>query len=147
MPSLSLNGALIWQGGSFGINRLNDDMVYSSGTLTSGKGAHRFFTNLTNSRYTAPDEVFTIANNGSVSLRVGAATAIPLIVKGAASQTANLQEWRNASETPLSSVKADGSYQPASLADSSATNNSLYYSSTQSKLAYKDPSGTVNLLY
>ena len=147
MPSFSLNGALIWQGSSFGLNRLNDDMVYYSGAPASGKGAHRFFTNLTNSGYAAPDEVFTIANNGSVSLRVGAATAIPLIVKGAASQTANLQEWRNASETPLSSVKADGSYQPASLADSSATNNSLYYSSTQSKLVYKNSSGTVNLLY
>ena len=90
---------------------------------------------------------YTFRINATTTIAGSSSTAIPLIVQGVASQTANLQEWRNASETPLSSVKADGSYQPASLADSSATNNSLYYSSTQSKLAYKDPSGTVNLLY
>ena len=42
---------------------------------------------------------------------------------------------------------ADGSFHPGSLADSAAANNSLYYSTTQSKLAYKDPSGTVHTLY
>jgi hypothetical protein len=36
---------------------------------------------------------------------------------------------------------------PASIADSSAPNNSVYYSTTQSKLAYKDSGGTVNTLY
>jgi hypothetical protein len=36
---------------------------------------------------------------------------------------------------------------PASIADSSAPNNSVYYSTTQSKLVYKDSGGTVNTLY
>ena len=147
MPPISLNGAIQWQGSSFGLNRVSDDMIYYSGTSISGRGAHRFFTNSTNSGYTAPDEVFTIANTGSVSLRVCTEAAIPLVVQGAASQTANLQEWQNSTRIPLSSVKADGSYQPARLADSAATNNSMYYSTTQSKLVYKDSSGIVNLLY
>jgi hypothetical protein len=36
---------------------------------------------------------------------------------------------------------------PASLADSAAPNNALYYSTTQSKLSYKDGGGTVHVLY
>jgi hypothetical protein len=107
MPQFSINGALTWQGVSFRINKVNEDMTYSSGAPTSGKGSHRFFTNVANSAYTAPDEVFTIANTGSVSLRVGVATAIPLIVKGAASQSANLQEWRNVSDALKASVTKD----------------------------------------
>lgn len=33
------------------------------------------------------------------------------------------------------------------ISDASATNNCIYYSTTQSKLCYKDPGGTVNPLY
>jgi len=50
-------------------------------------------------------------------------------------------------------ILADGSraftdgIQPASLADASASNNTIYYSTTASKLVYKDSGGTVNNLY
>lgn len=44
-------------------------------------------------------------------------------------------------------IKADGSLKPVSLADSSASNDSIYYSTTAGKLVYKDSSGTVNNLY
>ncbi len=37
--------------------------------------------------------------------------------------------------------------QPVSLADASAPNSTLYYSTTQSKLCYKDSGGTVQVLY
>lgn len=37
--------------------------------------------------------------------------------------------------------------EPPSMADSSAPNNSIYYSTTASKLVYKDSGGTVNNLY
>lgn len=37
--------------------------------------------------------------------------------------------------------------QPASIADASAPNNSIYYSTTASKLVYKDSGGVVNALY
>ena len=44
-------------------------------------------------------------------------------------------------------VRGDGTIKPASLADASASNNSIYYSTTQSKLVYKDSGGSVNDLY
>jgi hypothetical protein len=47
----------------------------------------------------------------------------------------------------VSAVKSNGAFQPASMADSSAANNTLYYSTTAGKLVYKDSSGTVNNLY
>jgi hypothetical protein len=70
-----------------------------------------------------------------------------IVVKGASGQSANLIELQNSSGSVLSAVKSDGSIQPASMADSAATNNSIYYSTTASKLVYKDAAGTVNNLY
>lgn len=44
-------------------------------------------------------------------------------------------------------VNEDGYIRPLSSADASAPNNSIYYSTDQSKLCYKDSLGTVNDLY
>lgn len=44
-------------------------------------------------------------------------------------------------------IRGDGTIQPASLADASASNDSIYYSTTQSKLVYKNSGGVVNDLY
>lgn len=44
-------------------------------------------------------------------------------------------------------IMGDGTIRPVHMADASATNNSIYYSLTQSKLVYKDSSGVVNSLY
>ena len=41
----------------------------------------------------------------------------------------------------------DGSIKPASLSDAAAKNHSIYYSTTASKIVYKDNSGTVHALY
>lgn len=38
-------------------------------------------------------------------------------------------------------------YTPFQQTDASASSNSLYYSTTTSKLTYKDPSGTTHTLY
>jgi hypothetical protein len=88
---------------------------------------------------------------GSILLQAGAFATSgsngKVIVRGLASNTANLQEWQNNAGSVLSAVKSDGSIQPASMADSAATNNSIYYSTTASKLVYKDAAGTVNNLY
>jgi len=88
---------------------------------------------------------------GSILLQAGAFATSgsngKVIVRGLASNTANLQEWQNNAGSVLSAVKSDGSIQPASMADSAATNNSIYYSTTASKLVYKDSAGTVNNLY
>ena len=93
----------------------------------------------------------TTGSGGSILLQAGAFSTSgsngKVIVRGLASNTANLQEWQNNAGTVLSAVKSDGSIQPASMADSAATNNSIYYSTTASKLVYKDAAGTVNNLY
>ena len=44
-------------------------------------------------------------------------------------------------------IRGDGTIKPAQLADASAPNESIYYSTTASKLVYKDPGGTVRNLY
>lgn len=70
-----------------------------------------------------------------------------LVVRGAVSQSVNLTEWQDSTGATLAAVGPEGAFRPAALADSAAPTNALYYSTTQSKLAYKDPSGTVNVLY
>jgi len=47
----------------------------------------------------------------------------------------------------LGRFHTSGAIEPITLADANAELNSVYYSSTQSKLVYKDASGTVNNLY
>jgi hypothetical protein len=48
---------------------------------------------------------------------------------------------------PTLSIDSLGGLKPATLADSAANNGTMYFSSTQSKLVYKDAGGTVRLLY
>ena len=47
----------------------------------------------------------------------------------------------------VASVRGSGTIRPAQLADGSAENDSIYYSTTAGKLVYKDSAGTVNNLY
>lgn len=47
----------------------------------------------------------------------------------------------------LSAIDKNGGFVPASMTDSTAQNNTIYYSTTANKLVYKDASGTVNNLY
>ena len=44
-------------------------------------------------------------------------------------------------------IRGDGTIRPVEMADAAAPNNSLYYSTTQNKLVYKDNGGVVNDLY
>tara|TARA_Y100001937_G_C7028732_1_gene289056 strand:- start:221 stop:394 length:174 start_codon:yes stop_codon:yes gene_type:complete len=55
-------------------------------------------------------------------------------------QTENLSERRAFDESVVASVRSNGAIQPASLADIDAANDSIYFSTTQSKLVYKDSS-------
>ena len=70
-----------------------------------------------------------------------------VVARLAPSATGNAFEAQNSSGTTLSAIRPDGSWQPPSLTDSAAVNNSLYYSTTQSKLCFKDPSGVSQPLY
>lgn len=44
-------------------------------------------------------------------------------------------------------IDENGAIEPSSLSDANASNNRIYYSTTQSKLVYKDSSGIVHNLY
>lgn len=57
------------------------------------------------------------------------------------------RKWLEVVKSLLDSILVDGSFTPPSLADSAAQNNSLYYSTTATKLVYKDSGGVVHALY
>jgi hypothetical protein len=51
-----------------------------------------------------------VVGGPTISANVSSASKIGLVVRGAASQTANLQEWRNSAGTSLASVTSDGAF-------------------------------------
>lgn len=157
---------------------------------------------------TLQNSLVIIADTAATIIPVSSASAIPLICKGAASQSANLQEWQNSSGTVMISadmisgtngrIRINGSAADAAITlsafgadayydcnsgnvmfrtsastrtnftinnlttkvatfggavtigsstDAAAANSTLYYSTTQSKLVWKDAGGVVNNLY
>lgn len=76
-----------------------------------------------------------------------AAGTVALIAQAAASQTADIFQVRNSSAAVLTSFDKLGAWKPASMTNANAPNGSVYYSTTASKLVYKDSGGTVNNLY
>ena len=75
-----------------------------------------------------------------------------LLIKPRNAPGYGVEVWTGA--TPAQRVKIDESaatfavpIAPASLADTDAPNNSIYYSTTQGKLVYKDAKGVVNGMY
>jgi hypothetical protein len=89
----------------------------------------------------------TTSPAGQLHTQASAATTKSLVVRGASAQSANLQEWQDNAGSTLAAVLSNGAIQPASMADSAAANNTIYYSTTASKLVYKNSAGTVNNLY
>ena len=59
----------------------------------------------------------------------------------------NTTQAINALNQTLNNLLPNGAYIPFSQADSAAPSNSMYYSTTQGKLVYKDSGGTVHDLY
>ena len=88
-----------------------------------------------------------LAESTMLSLVCNAAGVKGLAVRGAASQSANLIEWQNSAGSVLSAFKANAAWQPAALADADAANGTVYYSTTASKLVFKDSGGVVSALY
>ena len=101
--------------------------------------------------YVSGGDAVGTGDGGSVILQSGAFSTSgsngKVIVRGLASNTVNLQEWQNSAGSTLAAVLSNGAIQPASMADSAAANNTIYYSTTASKLVYKNSAGTVNNLY
>lgn len=86
----------------------------------------------------------TLINAGFVNTK---ADEIGVWVKGFTSQSADLFRAVDRSNTTLMAIAKNGAIKPASLADASAENSTLYYSTDASKLVFKDSGGTVNALY
>lgn len=57
---------------------------------------------------TSGNSVFTVGQTGNTAITLRSASNIGLIVKAAASQTANIQEWQNSSGVILSNIRTDG---------------------------------------
>jgi len=55
-------------------------------------------------------EITGFGYNGNVYTNLQSATAVGVIIKGAASQTADLQQWQNSSGTALTVIRSDGSF-------------------------------------
>jgi hypothetical protein len=130
----------------FGIDSWSFVMFMDSGNPGVGRFSWRNTPNSTSPAYSGT-EVMNLYTTGSMELLINAASAIGLKVVAAPSQTANLTEWRNSSNTILGSIDKTGAWNPPSMADSAAANNSVYYSTDAGKLVYKDSGGTVNALY
>lgn len=62
-------------------------------------------------------------------------------------QNVDMTQWVDSSAAVMTAIAKNGAIKPASLADSAAENNTVYYSTTASKLVYKDGSSNVNPLY
>lgn len=59
------------------------------------------------------------STGATLNVNAGAASIVPLTVRGVASQTANLQEWQNSAGTVLTRIASDGSiYRGATTIDS-----------------------------
>ena len=113
-----------------------------------------------NHRLTGNGSSYLAANNSGVGvgMAIGAVLSAKLHVNGSANeiqevvqanstQTENLSEWRNSAGSTLAAVGANGSFKPSSMADGTAPNNAIYYSTTQARLVYKDSAGGVHPLY
>jgi len=89
----------------------------------------------------------TKANETSFYANAVSAARVPLTSQLAAAQTADAFQVKSSGGSTLMAILAGGGVQPASMADGSAPNNSIYYSTTASKLVFKDAGGAVNALY
>lgn len=57
---------------------------------------------------TGGNTIFTVGQTGNTAITLKSATSIGLIIKAAASQTANLQEWKNVSDATNAYMRVDG---------------------------------------
>lgn len=110
----------------------NNDLI--AGTIFSPELKANAFTGLTK---VAALIVPADSGNDAIGIRSYAAS----------SQSVDMAQWVNSSGTVMSAIAKNGAIKIVSLADSAAENSTLYYSTTASKLVWKDSGGTVNNLY
>jgi hypothetical protein len=82
--------------------------------------------------------------NGSILLVAGSTATVPSIIRGAASQTANLTEWQNSAAAVLTRMGANGVYYPLQAPTASAPTyvlGGMYFDTTLNKLRIGGASG------
>jgi hypothetical protein len=99
LASIKPTGAIsfasdVWQTDSLS----NLKLLFENTGYTYYKATNHIFRN------SSDNEVLKIDNNGALTNTIKSASSIGLIVKGAASQTANLQEWQNSAGTVVAKV-------------------------------------------
>lgn len=121
-----------------------DGQVFAAGTYSSDSGfrATAFGAYVGVSFYCR----FVFTSTG-IDCYPGASSNNAIRINGESGQTGDLLQMRDSLGSVLSSWKANGAWQPASLADTSAANGTMYFSTTSGKMVYKDASGIVNPLY
>jgi hypothetical protein len=85
-------------------------------------------------------------NAGGTTPFAGSSSGTGIAINYASSFAGDLANWQLAGTSKFK-VGANGAISVATIADASAPNSSLYFSSTASKLVWKDAGGTVNNLY
>lgn len=86
---------------------LATDTAFTTRYISTGVGASTqiIYKNASNTPVGSPNLTF---DGSTLSVFTGASTAVGFILKGAASQTANLQEWQNSAGTVLSRIDSSG---------------------------------------
>jgi hypothetical protein len=102
LARIDANGLIYLPGGSWHLVN-NQETWYKNNTSFYQKGASHTFR-----RQSDEADLLTIGGNGNTSILLNSALAVGLIVKGAASQTANLQEWQNSAGTVLAKMDSTG---------------------------------------
>jgi len=92
--------------------KLYNQTIKNNGTTVTPRGIINIiggtFTDSSGSDTTTIDLSGYISTSGGSTITSSSSSVNPLIIKGAASQTANLQEWQNSSGTVLASVGSNG---------------------------------------
>lgn len=82
--------------------------AYADGTPTAGSATPARISIITGTNSTTRKERIQIKYDGAILIPNEIATTIPLAIKGAASQSANLQEWRKSDNTVYSVISSIG---------------------------------------
>ena len=107
-------------------------MNYTNGFFITHRGANLLY----------------VAKSNGVSINNSSSIEVPLTINSALGQSSNLQEFKNSTGNTLLSVDKAGSLVfDTQIANVSAPNKSLFYSSDNDKLVFKDKNGSIHELY
>jgi hypothetical protein len=86
-------------------------------------------------------------NNVKIDLDTNTSAGLTINGINSGTQTGNYLEVLNSAAALLTGIRSNGSFKPAHMTNTAAGSDSIFYSTTGNKLAYKDTAGVVNYLY